>query len=83
MLTGQILACDPLVGLYDTQAYTRSVPPGSYPVVASVAQTDDSGNRFAAVKLEFKPVRTVNWEMALLPGQVLSTYPLMKFTDFR
>jgi len=67
--TGQILACDPLVGLYDTQAYTRNVQPGSYPVVASVAQTDDSGNRFAAVKLEFNPVRAVNWEMALLPGQ--------------
>ncbi len=71
--TGKILACDPLVGLYDTPAYTRCVPPGRYPVVASVAFTEDAGNRFAAVKLEFSPARAVNWEMALIPGQNAAT----------
>jgi hypothetical protein len=67
--TGQIIACDPLVGLYDTPAYTRSVAPGRYPVIACIAQTEDAGNRFAAVKLDFSKVRAVNWEMALIPGQ--------------
>ena len=71
--TGQILACDPLVGLYDTQPYSRSVQPGRYPVVASVAQTEDLGNRFAAVKLEISQANAVNWEMALLPGQNAAT----------
>ena len=35
--TGHVVACDPLVGTGETQPFTVSVPPGSYPLRAGIA----------------------------------------------
>ena len=67
--TGKIIACDPLVCLYDTSAFTRTVPPGKYPVIACVAKTENSGDRYAVVKLEFSKDRATKWEMAVTKHQ--------------
>ena len=37
--TGSIVACDPLVGLWNTKPFTKTVLPGSYPVIACIAKT--------------------------------------------
>lgn len=67
--TGKIIACDPLVCLYDTSPFTRTVKPGKYPVIASIAKTKRSGDRYAVVKLEFSKDRATKWEMAVKEGQ--------------
>lgn len=63
--TGQIIACDPLVCLYDTLPFTRTVQPGKYPVIACIAKTENSGDRYAVVKLEFSRDRATKWELAV------------------
>ena len=67
--TGKIVACDPLVCLYDTSPFTRTVQPGKYPVIACIAKTENSGDRYAIVKLEFSKDRATKWEMALTEQQ--------------
>lgn len=67
--TGQIIACDPLVCLYDTSPFTRTVQPGKYPVIASIAKTENSGDRYAVVKLEFSKDSATKWEMAVTEHQ--------------
>ncbi len=67
--TGQIIACDPLVCLYDTSAFTKTVQPGNYSVIASIAKTEKSGDRYAVVKLEFSRDRAIKWEMAVTEHQ--------------
>jgi hypothetical protein len=67
--TGKIIACDPLVGLGDRKPFTKKVLPGCYHVVACIAKTEESGDRYALVKLEFSKSRAVKWEMALIEGQ--------------
>jgi len=39
LTTGQIIACDPLVCLYDSLPFTRTVQPGKYPVTVCIAKT--------------------------------------------
>jgi len=70
--TGNIVACDPLGGLYDSIAFTRTVAPGRYPVIACIAKTEQSEDRYALVKLEFNKEKATKWEMALLPGENVS-----------
>ncbi len=67
--TGQIIACDPLVCLYDTSPFIRTAQPGKYPVIACIAKTENSGDRYAVVKLEFSKDRATKWEMALTEHQ--------------
>jgi len=67
--TGKIVACDPLVELYHTPAFTKTVQKGKYPVTACIAQTEESGPRYAVVKLEFSKQRAVKWELAVTEGQ--------------
>ncbi len=67
--TGQIVACDPLVSLYDSRPFTRVVSPGKYPVIACVAKTNSYGERHAFVKLGLTKDKATKWEMALLSDQ--------------
>jgi hypothetical protein len=67
--TGQIIACDPLVCLYDTAPFTKTVQPGKYPVIACIAKTENSGDRYAVVKLEFSKDRATQWQMAVTEHQ--------------
>ncbi|MFT3823655.1 MAG: DUF4241 domain-containing protein [Chitinophagaceae bacterium] len=67
--TGEVIACDPLVCLYDTLPFLRTVLPGKYPVTACIAKTENSGDRYAVVRLEFSKDRATKWEMALTENQ--------------
>lgn len=67
--TGKIIVCDPLVCMYDTSPFTRTVNPGKYPVIACIAKTKNSGDRYAVVKLEFSKEKATKWEMAVTEHQ--------------
>lgn len=65
--SGYIVACDPFV-FPKTDPFERTIPPGSYQVVLSVATIrDDQRVAYAKVQVTDKP--TLKWEMALLPDQ--------------
>ncbi|HYR12481.1 MAG TPA: DUF4241 domain-containing protein [Longimicrobium sp.] len=70
--TGRIVACDPFMADEDAP-FTRSVPPGRYPVLVNVARRTNGDQRVAYAILRFADPRPVGWEMALLPGQDTST----------
>lgn len=70
--TGHIIACDPMIFLHDNPPYppfTKTVTPGKYPVLACIAETENSGDRYALVKIEFSEERAVKWEMAVSDQQ--------------
>jgi hypothetical protein len=67
--TGRIVACDPLAYLHDADPLTKIVSPGKYPVRVYIAKTENSGDRYALVKLEFSNEKAMAWEMALEEGQ--------------
>ncbi len=69
LATGSIVSCDPLVCLGSTLPLIKTVLPGKYPVIACIAQTEHSGDRYAIVKLQFSPEKATKWEMALVEGQ--------------
>lgn len=62
--TGRIIACDPLVNADGTPAFTRTVPPGRYPVDACVAQIERGHVRIAAIRVVFRPGVPVTWSPA-------------------
>lgn len=66
--TGEIIACDPLITTDDWPALARKVKPGRYPVTLFEAQ-----GRVAAAFLRFRSGVPVRWELAVLPGQDVST----------
>jgi hypothetical protein len=70
--TGKVVACDPFVGLWNTKPFLKAVEPGSYPVTASIAKTEKSGDRYAVVKLELRNEKAVKWELAISDGDDIS-----------
>jgi len=80
--TGQIIVCDPLVRLWDAIPFNRTVKRGTYPVTACIAKTEDAGDRYAFVKIEFSSERAVAWEMALIDGQDISILQDDQFFGF-
>jgi len=80
--TGQVIACDPFVGLGQGEAepFTVAVTPGHYRVEAAVATltqpdqlpSDDPHLRVAAARLVIRDEPTAAWELALQPGQDLA-----------
>lgn len=80
--TGQIIACDPLVRLWDAIPFNRTVKRGTYPVTACIAKTEDAGDRYAFVKIEFSSERAIAWEMALIDGQDVSILKDDQFFGF-
>ena len=79
--TGQIVACDPSL-LWDATPFNRAVKRGTYPVTACIAKTQDAGDRYALVKIEFSSDRAVAWEMALIDGQDLGILKDDQFFGF-
>lgn len=63
--TGRVIACDPLVYFHDSSPFNKSVSSGNYSVTACIAKTEKSGDRFAAVKLDFNNSRPTKWQMAV------------------
>lgn len=66
--TGEIIACDPLVTGPEWPALARKVKPGRYPVTLYEAQ-----GRVGLAVLRLAPGKPSRWEMAVLPGQDVST----------
>jgi hypothetical protein len=67
--SGKIVACDPMICLYDSLPFTKTVQPGKYPVIACKAKDAHDGHKYAIVKLEFSKERATKWEMALAEEQ--------------
>jgi hypothetical protein len=72
--SGHIVACEPssLQGSADFPPFTRSVPPGRYPVVLSLARLtfpNHTEERVACALVRFSDEGPLAWEMALTPGQ--------------
>lgn len=63
--TGEILACDPLVELGEAKAYIQKTPVGKYPVRIAVVPSEDYGDRYACVKVEFSKNAPVVYELAV------------------
>lgn len=63
--TGEILACDPLVELGEAKAYIQKTPVGKYPVRIAVVPSEDYGDRYACVKVEFSKNNPVVYELAV------------------
>lgn len=66
--SGQIAVCDPLV-YPDMLPLNRKVKPGKHPITICIAKTEDSGDRYAAAKLELNNKTAVKWVMALRDGE--------------
>lgn len=66
--TGTIVACDPLTGSDGAPAFTRTVPPGRYPVDVCVAQIEPGHVRIAAIRVVFQPGVPVTWSPAETTG---------------
>ena len=63
--TGEILACDPLVELGEAKIYIQKTPVGKFPLKIAVVLSEDYGDRYACVKVEFKKNKPVVYELAL------------------
>jgi hypothetical protein len=77
LTSGRIIACEPsfLQG-QEIPPFTRTVPPGRYPVVLSLARFTNphgSDERVACAMIRFRTQQPRTWEMALRPGQELAT----------
>lgn len=63
--TGEILACDPFVELEDAKTYIQKASVGKYPVKICVVPSEEYGNRYACVKVEFNKNKPVIYELAV------------------
>ena len=63
--TGEILACDPLVELGEAKTFLQKTPVGKFPVKIAVVLSEDYGNRYACVKVEFNKNKPVAYELAV------------------
>lgn len=68
--TGRIVANDPCV-FFETDEFTISVKPGSYPVSIFVACSSSGDKRVALAMLELSDKKAVKWEMALVKNQII------------
>ena len=69
LTSGRIVPCDPLI-VPDTRYHLKkTVKPGRYPVIVSLADFQPSGEaRFACAMLRLSDKPTVKWEIALING---------------
>ncbi len=63
--TGHVVACDPLV-FPDSRPFQETLPPGRYPLIASIASHDQCIS-YAFLLLDAQ--QPVRWEIATLAGQ--------------
>jgi hypothetical protein len=69
---GKIIACDPFLYNEDP-AFDATFPIGEFPVQLAIAKIKDD-ERVAFARINFSEQQTpVSWQMAIIPGQDLST----------
>ena len=67
LTSGQIMACDPLIGPDTRYAFTRILPPGRYPVILSVADFQPIGDmRVACAAIRLSERVPTRWEIATI-----------------
>lgn len=73
--SGRVVACDPGQLMHEDAcpAFSRTVPPGHYPVRVSVAEFDSGGWRAAFAALILDPAKPVRYELATRPGEDVAT----------
>ncbi len=65
LTSGTIVPCDPLMCPDTRYHLTKTLRPGRYPIIASLAKFSPSGDaRFAAVMLKVSDAPTIRWEIA-------------------
>jgi hypothetical protein len=69
--TGKLIACDPFIGRRN--AFSQQSPKGHFPVQLLIAHYEGPDERIAAATVRFSTGIPDRWEMAVLPGQDLST----------
>lgn len=67
IISGQVVACDPLIS--HNQPFERTIQPGTYPVVAWWHEEEE---RIAATELKLSDALPIRWEMATRSGQNLN-----------
>lgn len=68
--SGEIIACDPFTSP-DAEPFTVAVPPGTYPLILSIANYEDQDQRVAGAMLRISAEKAVSWQMARQPDQDL------------
>ena len=69
--TGQLVASDPQM-FPEREAFTQSVPRGSFPVILSIAQIG-ADQRVAYATVRFKPSRPVDWKLMTVEKEDISS----------
>lgn len=68
---GKIIACDPFLYNEDP-AFDATFPVGEFPVELAIAKVNDD-ERVAFARIKFSDEAPATWQMAIIPGQDLST----------
>lgn len=70
--SGKIVACDPIV-FPEKSPFSVHLPVGRYPVILNVAHFGDRDQRVAYAAMKIGDGKPHYWEMALLPGQDITS----------
>ncbi len=77
---GKIICCDPFWFNHD-QPFTTAFPTGNFPVQLAIAQIADD-ERVAFARLVFSDQQPVEWTMAIIEGQDISTLGAEEFFGY-
>lgn len=67
LVSGRLVACDPLVFLRGAEAFAKTVEPGTYKVV--LGRVEDGDTAYALVRLSKRKRKIARWEVARCPGE--------------
>ena len=79
--SGKIVASDPFF-LWDRKPFNKMVEPGTYDVIACAVNFPEGGERYAAVKIEFKKNRAIRWELAVTDDSIFKTLKKDEFYGY-
>jgi Protein of unknown function (DUF4241) len=75
LTTGRLVACDSLIDTDYTYAFTKTLPPGNYPVLLSLAGFKPEGSRkVACAMLQVTRQKPVRWEAAIFGPDLSREY---------
>jgi len=73
LTSGRIIACDPLIGPDTRYHFKKTIEPGRYPLIVSVADFQPIGDtRFACAMLRISDEPTAHWEVAAINEPALA-----------
>ena len=69
-----LVSGDPLIELGEARTYLQKTPVGKFPVKIAVVLSEDYGDRYACVKVEFNKNKPVVYELAVTGDKVVVEY---------